>query len=61
MEKFVVNNIQNSINQMQRAYAHQYAYPESVSDSDQEGDDIDISIEKIQAESADNTSDMSSD
>ena len=36
MENVVVNNIQHKINQMQRASAHQYAYPESESDSDQE-------------------------
>jgi len=61
MENVVVNNIHHSIDQMQRAYAHQYAYPESESDFDQEGDNIDTDIENNHVESADDASDMSSD
>lgn len=38
MENATVNNIQQKIDQMQKAYAHQYLYPESISypESDQE-------------------------
>ena len=58
MENVFTNNIQRKLDQMQRAYAHQYAYPESEDDSDQ---DEDMNIETHQAESADEACDMSSD
>ena len=56
---FVVNNIQDRIDQMQTAYAHQYAYPESEPDFEQ--DEKDKTIDNNQVESPDDDSDMSSD
>ena len=55
----MVNNIQHRIDQMQRASAHQYAYPEAESDSEQ--DEEDINIDNNQVEYPDDASDMSSD
>lgn len=54
----IINNIQQKIDQMQWAYAHQYGYPESVSDPESEQEDIDGLDE---AESMDDASELCSD
>ena len=54
MENVIVDHTQHNIDQLLRAYAHQYEYPQS------ESDDIDIDIPE-EAPCSDGASDLDSD
>ena len=40
MDNVLVDNIQQKIDQMQKAYSHQYEYPDSESDNDEPEDNM---------------------
>ena len=59
MDTVIYNNMQLKVNAMHRKYAHQYEYPQS--DTEEEENDDNMSNMHIHAESPDNASDLSSD